>query len=390
VAVLSNNDGCVIARSEAVKRMGVPMGAPYFKWKKRLEAAGVKIFSSNYELYADMSWRVMSLLEQEAVEAAVYSIDEAFLRLPDLPPHELAGLGRRIRGMIRRATGIPVRFGIGPTKTLAKLCNHLAKAEPDGVVAFPGGREGEEMLASVPVGEVWGIGRQYEKILREYGVTTARSFKNLPSRWVKARMTVTGLRTALELGGTPCLPLDEGPAARKTLVRSRSFSKRLEKKGPLREAVVGHVSRAAEKLRGEGLVARGLQVFIRADRFGRGPYYSNGASATLPRPTHYTPELAHAARALLERIYRPGYGYKKAGVMLFDLTAERPEQGHLFIEAVPRERALMTAMDRVNEAYGKRSVQLAGAGLKRGWTMKRQMKSPAYTTRWSDVPVVRA
>jgi DNA polymerase V len=158
----------------------------------------------------------------------------------------------------------------------------------------------------------------------------------------------------------------------------------------LREAVVGHVSRAAEKLRGEGLVARGLQVFIRADRFGRGPYYSNGASATLPRPTHYTPELSQAARVLLGRIYRPGFGYKKAGVMLFDLTAERPEQGHLFIEADPRERALMTAMDRVNEAYGKRSVQLAGAGLKRDWTMERQMKSPAYTTRWSDVPVVRS
>jgi DNA polymerase V len=203
-------------------------------------------------------------------------------------------------------------------------------------------------------------------------------------------MTVTGLRTALELGGTPCLPLDEAPASRKTLVQSRSFSRRLTKEGALREAVVGHVSRAAEKLRGEGLVARGLQVFITTKRFGRGPHYSNGASATLPRPTHYTPELAHAARALLERIYRPGFGYKKAGVTLFDLTAEWPEQGHLFIEADPRERALMTAMDRVNEAYGKRSVQLAGAGLKRDWTMKRQMKSPAYTTRWSDVPVARA
>jgi len=184
VAVLSNNDGCVIARSESVKRMGVPMGAPYFTWKGRLEAAGVEVFSSNYELYADMSWRVMSLLEEEAIDCAVYSIDEAFLRLPDLPPAELADLGRRIRGMIRRATGIPVRFGIGPTKTLTKLMNHLAKAEPDGVVAFPGGEEGEEMLAAVPVGEVWGIGRQYGKLLHEYGVTTAREFKNLPIRWV--------------------------------------------------------------------------------------------------------------------------------------------------------------------------------------------------------------
>ena len=203
-------------------------------------------------------------------------------------------------------------------------------------------------------------------------------------------MTVTGLRTALELRGTPCLPLDDAPAARKTLVRSRSFSERLKRLGALREAIITRVSRAAEKLRGEGLVAQGLQVFITTKRFGKGPYYSNGASATLPRPTNYTPELAQAARELLGRVYRPGYGYKKAGVMLFDLSAEEPEQRHLFIEPDPSEKALMEAVDRLNAAYGKRSVQLAGAGLGREWTMKRQMKSPAHTTRWSDVPEVYA
>lgn len=333
-----------------------------------------------------MSRRVMSLLEQEAVETAVYSIDEAFLRLPERPPHELEEVARRIRRKVARATGIPVRLGIGPTKTLAKLANHLAKAEPDGVLAYPGGREGEELLESVPVGAVWGIGRQYEKLLREYGITTARQFKNLPNTWVRNQMTVVGLRTALELRGRPCLPLDDAPRARKSLVRSRSFSRQVEKEGSLREAVVGHVSRAAEKLRGEGLVARGLQVFITTKRFGRGPYYSNGASATLPRPTCYTPELAGAARELLARIYRPGYGYKKAGVMLYELTAEVPEQGHLFIRSDPKDRALMKAVDEVNRTYGKRSVQLAGAGLERAWAMKRRMTSPAYTTRWSELP----
>jgi DNA polymerase V len=173
-------------------------------------------------------------------------------------------------------------------------------------------------------------------------------------------------------------------------VRSRSFSRRVEKEGELREAVIGHVSRAAEKLRGEGLVARGLQVFITTKRLGKGPHYGRAASATLPRPTHYTPELARAARELLGRIYRPGYGYKKAGVMLYDLTAEVPEQGHLFIGRDPKDRALMKAMDEVNRTYGKRSVQMAGAGLEREWAMKRSRKSPAFTTRWSDVPAVQA
>lgn len=390
VAVLSNNDGCVISRSNEVRAAGIAMAQPYFKCKDRLEEIGAEVFSSNYALYADMSRRVMGLLEREAVECAVYSIDEAFLRFPQLPPPELEDLGRRVRRRVRRATGIPVRLGFGETKTLAKLANTLAKAEPDGVYALPEGKGREEVLSRFPVEKVWGIGRQYAKLLREYGVRTARELRGLPDRWVKRQMTVTGLRTVWELRGTECLPLDEAPVSRKSLVRSRSFSRKVRSKAELAEAIATRASRAAEKLREEELVARGMQVFCATPRYGEGPHYSNGASATLPRPTSYTPELVGAAKKLLGRIYREGFGYKKAGVMLYDLRADVPEQGHLFLKSDPREQALMAACDRINQRFGRHAVRLAASGLRRAWEMQRRRTSPRYTTRWDELPVVKA
>ena len=390
VAVLSNNDGCIIARSHEVKHAGIPMGAPYFKYRERLDAIGAKVFSSNYALYADMSRRVMRLLEKTAVRMAAYSIDEAFLRYPALPPPELEDLGRRVRRRIRRAIGIPTRFGFGATKTLAKLANQLAKAEPDGVFALPTGEAREEVLAGFPVEEVWGIGAARTKLLYEHGVTTARELRNLPDRWVKKEMTITGLRTVWELRGTECLPLDEAPTNRRSLVRSRSFSRTAYDKAALAEAVATRTARAAEKLRTEALVTRGLQVFITTRFFGKGPHYENGAAARLPRPTSYTPELVRAAKTLLGRIYREGYAYKKAGVTCFDLRAEVPEQGHLFLKSNPRERALMAACDRINQRLGRSSVRLAASGLKQEWEMQRSMRSPRYTTRWSELPVAYA
>ncbi len=390
VVVLSNNDGCVISRSNEVRATGVGMAVPYFQVREQLEAMGAEVFSSNYALYADMSRRVMNLLEKAAAELAVYSIDEAFLRFPAMGPHELEETGRQVRRRVRRATGIPVRFGFGRTKTLAKLASAKAEEEPDGVYALPGGEVQEEVLATFPVEDVWGIGRQRTKLLHEYGVKTARELRDLPDYWVRRRMTVTGLRTVWELRGTECLPLDEAPTNRKSLVRSRSFGRKVYAKQELAEAVAARTARAAEKLREERLVGRGMQVFITTRHYGRGPHYANACSAELPRPTNFTPELTKAAKELLGRIYREGYGYKKAGVMLFDLSAEVPEQGHLFLESDPREQALMAACDRINEKMGRGTVHLAAAGVRRAWEMQRRRKSPCYTTRWKELPVVLA
>lgn len=390
VVVLSNNDGCVVSRSHEVRAAGIGMAQSYYQCKKALEDLGAVVFSSNYTLYADMSRRVMTLLAKAAAECVVYSIDEAFLRFPAMAPHELGRLGKRLRRRIKQATGIPVRFGFGETKTLAKLASTLAKCEPDGIYVLPKGEEREEVLSSVEVQDVWGIGRRRATLLRRHGVQTARDLRDLPDRWVKRQMTVTGLRTVWELRGTECLSLDDAPPSRNSLVRSRSFGRTVYDRKDLAEAIATRTDRAAEKLRAEGLVARGLQVYITTRHFGKGPHYSNTAAAALPRPTSYTPELTKAAKKLLGRIYRRGYPYRKAGVTCYDLRTEDPEQGHLFVAPDSRKATLVTAMDRINQQIGSGSVRLAATGLQRTWEMQRSMKSPAYTTRWDELPVVRA
>lgn len=406
VAVLSNNDGCVIARSAAVKAAGVPMGAPYFKWQERLREMNAAVFSSNYELYGDMSRRVMGLLANEALELAVYSIDEAFLVAPNLPDRRLHAWAKRVRRHIWRSTGIPVRFGIGATKTLAKLANHWAKREPDGVMLFPGGdaqqHARKHLLMQTPTKSVWGIGSAFAQRLAEHGVTTAWELQACPVPWVRRTLGVTGARVALELQGTACRPLDEQPTCRKSLVRSRSFGTRISEKKALREALCTRVSRAAEKLRAEELTARGIRVFITTKRFGDGPHHRGAAGGCLPEHTASTLQLARAAGQLLDRIYRPGIGYKKAGVLLYDV---RPmSEGHpraLFtasgapasgtVREQHADAALMDAMDTLNAQYGRGTVRLASSqtGEAPAWAMKRTRTSPRYTTQWADIPVAQ-
>lgn len=395
VAVLSNNDGCVIARSEEVKALGIEMGAPYFGVERQLEAAGAKVLSSNYALYGDMSRRVMDLLGQEAARQEVYSIDECFLELPALKGDALGALARRLRRGARRATGLPVRVGVGATKTLAKLANRAAKWEPDGVyVAVASEEEREGLLRRAAPEAVWGIGPAYAARLHRHGVTDALQLSRLPAAWVRRHMTVEGLRTVLELRGQPCLPFGATPPARRSVTRSRSFPHAIAERRLVREAVATHVSRAAEKLRAEGLVARRLQVFLRPGRGRR----MDATSADLPRPTAYAPELAAAAGTLLARVFREGVSYRKAGVTLLDLRADTPEQRHLFQKSDPREAALMEAVDALNRAMGRGTVALAAAGTRPhtqddeapSWRMRRQWQSPCYTTVWADVPVVRA
>ena len=399
VAVLSNNDGCVIARSEEVKEAGVPMGAPLFKWREELDEIGTEILSSNYTLYGDMSRRVHSIIEEEALALERYSIDEAFAALPELSRENLSRVADRLRRRIRRHVGIPVRVGIGPTKTLAKVADLNGKARKragwgQGTYVCPDEPEREELLKRVPVGDIWGIGSAYEKTLQQKGVASAAEFRALPDPWIRSEMTVVGLRTAWELRGRSCLDLELVRPDRKTLVRSRSFGERVESKSNLREALATRAQRAAEKLREESLVAKGIKVFITTKRFGDPPHYSNGVAGSLPEHTARASAFAKASRRLLEPIYQGGHGYKKAGVCLYDIRPSRPHQESLFGQGRKEGEDLMEAVDQINRKHGKGAVGLAAAGLPEGkgnlgreWTMKRQKRSPRYTTRWDELPV---
>jgi len=330
----------------------------------------------------------------------------AFATFPALSRENLSRLADRLRRRIRRHVGIPVRVGIGPTKTLAKVADENAKARKragwgQGTYVCPDEPEREELLRRVPVGDIWGIGSAYEEKLQEKGIASAAGFRALPDPWIRSQMTVVGLRTAWELRGRSCLDLElvrqEGSPARKTLVRSRSFGERVESKLDLRQALAKHSQRAAEKLREENLVAKGIKVFITTKRFGDPPHYSSGVAGSLPEHTARASAFAKASRRLLEPIYRSGYGYKKAGVCLYDIRPSRPHQESLFGQGRREDEALTEAVDYINREYGKGATGLAAAGLSGGkgtlgreWTMKRQKRSPRYTTRWEELPVAHA
>lgn len=397
VAVLSKNDGCIIARSEEVKAAGIPMGAPVFKWREELEELDAAVLSSNYTLYGDLSRRVVSILEEEALEVERYSIDEAFITLPDLTRKNLHTVGDSIRQKVLKWLGIPIRVGIGPTKTLAKVADENAKARKragwgQGVYVCPEEPKREELLQCVPVGDIWGIGSAYEEKLHQKGVGTAAGFRSLPDPWIRSEMTVVGLRTAWELRGRSCLDLELVRPDRNTLVRSRSFGERVESQADLRQALAKHSQRAAEKLRQEGLVARGIKVFVTTKRFGDPPYYSNGLAASLSAHTARASAFSRASRRLLDPIYRNGYSYKKAGVCLYDIRPSRPHQESLFGRDREMDEALMGAVDQITREHGKNALNLAAAGMpeSRDWAMKRQNRSPRYTTRWDELPTAKA
>ena len=390
VVVLSNNDGNVVARSDEVKRMGVPFGEPFFKLKKFMETRQVAVFSSNYTLYGDMSRRVMECLEGFAPEMEVYSIDEAFLSLRNMTmdPREYGG---RIRSTVLQWTGIPVSVGMAPTKTLAKLASKIAKKDPalEGVFTMP--RESDAVLASVEVEEVWGVGRQYSRLLNRNGIHTALDLKTAPDRWVRKNMTITGLRTMHELRGISCIPLDQAPAPKKGIVSSRSFGRPVESLEDLREAVASHASRGAEKLRRDGSAASFITVFISTNPFRDDAQYSNAGSLRLPVPTSYTPLIITLAAGLLEKIYRRGYRYKKAGIMLSDIVPEGEIQLSLFsrLNGTAKGGALMETMDRINRSMGRGALRFAAEGIRKPWGMRRAFLSRNFTTDWRDIPVVR-
>jgi DNA polymerase V len=396
VVVLSNNDGCVVARSNEVKALGLPMGAPAFQWKGFLARHKVHVFSSNYALYADMSDRVMNVLACMSPETEVYSHDEAFLYFSGKWRLDLDDFARRIRTEVKRQTGIPVSIGLARTKTLAKAANKLAKTVPEhaGVLDLDRYEDKDRLLASLPVKDIWGIGPRHAKRLQEAGIHTAKDLKEADQLWIKKKLSITGLHTVLELGGRPCLQLQTQPQPAKSLIRSRSFGRAVTELDELREAISHHVHSAARRLRANGQVAGCLHVFLHTNRFKlEEPQYSPCVSTCLDQPANDTRTLLTAALRLLEQMYAKGFAFQKGGVMLTALQPAGLRQLRFWdvtgSQGRKSDKPLMQTMDRINSRYGKNTLCYACSGLKKNWEMQRGRLSPEFTTKWSDIPVVK-
>ena len=392
VVVLSNNDGCIIARSNEAKALGIKMGEPYFRCKPLLDRHRVQVFSSNYALYGDMSQRVMQEVARLEPEVEVYSIDEAFVRLPVASEDALRRIAEHICNTIRQHTGIPVSIGFGPTKTLAKLANRVAKKNPEhgGIFAILPGGDLDSLLKGIEVGDVWGIGGRSTKKLAGQGVRTAYDLSRANERWLRKNLSITGVRTMQELQGVSCFPLEESPPPKHSIACSRSFSSPVRDLQGMHEAAVSYVSRAAEKLRGQRLKAGCLTIYLTTNRFSTDPQYANSRTITLPCPTADTSVLIEQAVRGLKALFRPGYGYQKVGVVLADLTPAHVQQGNLFITPRRNSDDLSLALDRINHRWGNDTLQYASAGLTKPWHHKRAMKSPSYTTSWQELPIVQA
>ncbi len=395
VVVLSNNDGCCVARSNEAKALGIPMGAPLHQWKEIIRKHRVTVFSSNYVLYGDMSSRVMNLLGEHAPRVEVYSIDEAFLEITGVPQEALRAYACRLRVRILQSVGIPVSIGLGETKTLAKVANRLAKKLPgsNGVLSLVGHPDKEALLDKLDVGEVWGVGSQYKRKLVQRKILTARDLMHVEPDWARQNMTVCGMRTVYELRGTKCIPIETVPPPKKAIACSRSFGQPVTELNSLREALSSYVGRAAEKLRGERLAAGAIQIYIATNPFlDNAPQYANAKTSSLPEASSYTPVLWEAASSLLDQLYKPGFVYKKVGVVLFGLVPENLIQLDCFIthRSTERERRLMMTLDNVNQRWGMGTLNYAASGLCQAWKMKRAHLSPSYTTSWAELLVVNA
>jgi DNA polymerase V len=394
VAVLSNNDGCIVARSQEVKDLGVKMGVPLFQIQHLVHQHAIQLFSSNYSLYADMSARVMSVLEEFAPSLEVYSIDEAFLDLTGVYHQDPVAYGQRIRKAVFRATGIPVCVGMGPTKTLAKLANFAAKKwkQTGGVLDVSDPVRREKLMKLVPVGEVWGIGSRYATRLNQLGIATVWDLATQSPHNIQRQFNIVVARTVMELNGIPCLELEEVAPNKQQIVCSRSFSRRLTDYSELAQALAEYGSRAAEKLRHQHSVAGHLSVFIRTSPFNaHEPHYQRSAGMRLPSATQDSRVIIRAANRLLKEIFKPGYHYQKCGVQLSHIQPEnQPGQFDLF--AIGHHRTggepLMTVVDQINRRFPK-AISLAATGFDKTWKTKSERISQRYTTDWRELVCVK-
>lgn len=393
VVVMGNNDGIIVSRSNEAKAVGIPMGAPAFKLRELMRRHNVRALSSNYALYADMSRRMVETLSTFTPEIDVYSIDESFLNFAGMDHLDLNAYGRDIRATVKRWTGLPVCVGIGPTKTLAKLANHCAKKLPEfnGVCDLGSADLRDRILPGIAVSEVWGIGPAASAKLAGLGVHTVHDLRTMAPRLTRAVITVAGERILRELNGIACLALEHVPPARKGIASTRSFSHPVTAFSEMREAMAAYATRAAEKLREQRLAAQHLAVFMRTNKFNGDPSYANTMGFHLPEATADTFALIHHAIWAAKRIWREGYRYSKAGVMLNGLVPAGFAPQTLFGAARAGKSArLMSALDAINRKMGSGTLRPAGMGIRREWGVKFDQRSPAWTTNWDEVPAVRA
>ena len=393
VVVLSNNDGCVIARSNEAKAIGIPMGAPAFKYNALIDAHQVAVFSSNFALYGDMSHRVMSVLGTFCPKMEIYSIDEAFLDFSGFDLHDLETIGRQMRKRVLQWTGIPVSVGFAPTKALAKVANRIAKKFAErtgGVYQITTEEQRIKALKWLPVEDVWGIGRRYAMRLHEMNIRTAYQFTQLPDRYVRDLMTVVGLRLKLDLQGEPTMQMEE-VSDKKSIATTRTFDQNLTDLAPIRERVATFAVSCAEKLRRQHSCCNSIMVFVHTNGFrGDQPQYSRNVVVKFPFATNSSIELVHFAHLALDQIFKAGYGYKKAGVIVSDFTPEDNQQLNIFENRNVKHIALMKAVDKLNRSFGQQKVRLAAQDMGRVWKMKQERISPRYTTNLNEIIVVVA
>ncbi|MDP8268090.1 MAG: Y-family DNA polymerase [Candidatus Tenebribacter davisii] len=395
VGILSNNDGIIVALSKELKELGISRGTPGFKINKRLiKENDIKMFSSNYTLYGDMSTRVMNTLSMFTPDLEIYSIDEAFLALSGFDHLNLTDYGKQIKKTVWQHTGLPVSVGIGPTKTLAKIANRFAKKHnfAEGVFDITDHPDRDKVLRWVEVEHIWGVGRQYAKMLRRNGIVNAYELTQIPDKWIQKKMTIVGLRMVKELRGISCIDLEMDIKPKKEIVSSKSFGNPVTDLQDLMEAASEYCSVAVKKLRSENQVASLIIVFLTTNRFKNEPQYANYARARLPLPSGYTPDFIHAANRILKKIYRPGYKYKKVGVMLADIMHQSKAPLDFFQPTYldDNRKVIMDCMDDINEKMGSHQLTYASAGIKKPWQMKRRQLTPSYTTSWEHIPVVKA
>ena len=390
VVVLSNNDGCIISRSNEAKALGIKMGEPYFKARDIILKNKVEVFSSNYSLYGDLSRRVMRTLKRFNSDIEVYSIDEAFMDLSNYADTDVESVGREIRQTVLKWTGIPTSIGIAKTKTLSKVANHIAKKKQSGVTSLIGIENLDPILEKVEINDVWGVGRQLTKFYQKNGIYNAKQLKNKSNTWIKKSSNVLSSRTAMELRGVPCIDIETTQTKRKSCVVSRSFGKRIETFQELKEAVANYCLNASEKIRSESLVAKAITVFVRTSPFQRNfGYYSNSKTVDFPIATNNSIETVKTAVASLESIFKNGYRYQKAGVMLTGLSNADGKKNLFSSEKDEKINSLMRSMDNTNYRYGRATLSLASAGVHKKWNMRRQYSSKIDTADFYSLPKIR-
>ena len=391
VVVLSNNDGCVISRSNEAKALGIKMGEPYFKARNIIIKNNVQVFSSNYSLYGDISRRVMRTLKRFNSKIEVYSIDEAFLDLSNFSDKEVKDVGKEIRNTVLQWTGIPTSIGIAETKTLSKVANHIAKKQKSGVVSLVNIKDLDPILEKVEVRDIWGVGKQLSKFYIKNGIYNAKQLKNASNTWIKKTKNVLSSRTAMELRGVPCIEIETKQAKRKSCCVSRSFGKKVEKLRELKESVTSYCLNAAEKIRSESLVCKSITVFIRTSPFqNKGIFYSNSKTIDFPIATNNSIEIVKNALTGLDLIYKDGFKYQKAGIILSGLSDS--EKGNSLFKSTKDERIknLMQSIDNTNYRYGRSTISLASAGINKKWSMRRQYSSKIDTADFYSLPKILA